>query len=39
MEQITNISLQLSLNPLYNGNGRGVQPTGNICSGVGSGGG
>lgn len=31
MKNITNI-LSLSLNPLYNGNGRGVQPTGYISS-------
>ena len=30
MKLVTNISL--SLNPLYNGNGRGVQPTGTSCS-------
>jgi hypothetical protein len=31
MKTITNI-LTLSLRPLYNGNGRGVQPLGYICS-------
>lgn len=30
MKTITNISL--SLYPLYNGNGRGVQPLGESCS-------